>query len=223
MRQKKYLRMIVLVVVLAAIAGWQIKREYRPPVLKAGARLYAYIANAGDGWVSVVDLVALKAIATIPVGLNPWGLRVLTSRKEIWGVSRLSSLPGGDGGYAWAISAATGRVSSRIPVGPSPSAVEFSADGQRAYIASSGSNQIVRIETATKQISGRARTGRRPWLARLTPNGRLLLGPNRDDSKLEIFDAQTLVPIGIVGVAEHPEQELGLPESSVAFNSAPDA
>src|SRR5437879_2313512 len=35
MRQKKYLRMIVLVVVLAAIAGWQIRREYRPPVLKA--------------------------------------------------------------------------------------------------------------------------------------------------------------------------------------------
>ena len=166
MRHKKYLRMIVLVVVLAAIAGWQIRREYRPPVLKAGARLYAYIANAGDGSVSVVDLVALKAIATIPVGPIPSGLRVLTPRKEIWGVSSLSSLSGGDGGYAWVISAESGRVISRIAVGPFPSAVEFSADGQRAYIASSGSNQIVRIDTATKQISGRARTGRHPWFAR---------------------------------------------------------
>ena len=55
------------VAVLAAVAGWQIKREYRPPVLKAGVRLYAYIANAGDGSVTVVDLVALKAIATIPM------------------------------------------------------------------------------------------------------------------------------------------------------------
>src|SRR3984893_1872487 len=125
MRQTRYLRVAVLVAVLAAIAGWQIKREYRPPVLKAGVRLYAYIANAGDGSVSVVDLVALKAIATIPVGPIPSGLRVLAPRKEIWGVSSssgsssLSGLPEGDGGYAWVINAETGRVSSRITVGPS--------------------------------------------------------------------------------------------------------
>ena len=94
MRRKSYLRAAVLFAVLAAIAGWQIKREYRPPVLKAGVRLYAYIANAGDGSVSVVDLVALKAIATIPVGPIPAGLRVLMPRKEIWGVSSLSSSSG---------------------------------------------------------------------------------------------------------------------------------
>src|ERR1700730_15341509 len=194
MRQTRYLRVAVLVAVLAAIAGWQIKREYRPPVLKAGVRLYAYIANAGDGSVSVVDLGALKAIATIPVGPIPSGLRVLRQRKEIWGVSSSSGSAGGDSGYAWVINAETGRVSSPITVGPSPSAVEFSADGQRAYIASSGSNQVVLIDTATKQARGRARTGRRPWLARLTPNGRLLLVPNRDDSTVQIFDALTLPP-----------------------------
>ena len=110
MKQTKYVRVAVLIAVLAAIAGWQIGREYRPPVLKAGVRLYAYIANAGDGSVSVVDLVALKAIATIPVGPIPSGLRVLNQRKEVWGVSSsssLSSLPSGDGGYAWVISAET--------------------------------------------------------------------------------------------------------------------
>jgi YVTN family beta-propeller protein len=223
MKQNKYLRVLVLVVVLAGIAVWQIKREYRPPVLKAGARLYAYIANAGDGTVSVVDLVALKDIATIPVGPNPAGLRVLAPRKEIWGVAGSSSSSGGDSGYAWVISAEPGRVTSRIPVGPLPSAVEFSADGQGAYLASSGSNQVVRIDTATKQIVGRAHTGRRPWLARTTPNGRLLLVPNRDDSTLQIFDAQTLVPLATVGVAEHPEQLAVLPDSSAAFVSATDA
>jgi YVTN family beta-propeller protein len=223
--------MIVLVAMLAVIAGWQIRREYRPPVLKAGVRLYAYVANAGDGNVTVVDLVALKAIGAIAVGPLPSGLRVLTPRKEIWGVSSPSSSspsgppssPPNDAGYAWVISAETGRVSSRIAVGPFPSAVEFSADGQRAYIASSGSNQIVRIDTAAKQITGRARTGRRPWLARLTPNGRLLLVPNRDDSTLEIFDAQTLASLATVGVAEHPEQVVVLPDSSAAFVGAGDA
>src|SRR6478736_4608200 len=85
-KRNRYLRPLVLVVVLAGIAGWQIVREYRPPVLKAGVRLYAYIANAGDGSVSVVDLVALKTIATIPVGPIPSGLHALPLRKEIWGV-----------------------------------------------------------------------------------------------------------------------------------------
>jgi len=85
MQRKRYLRAVVLVAVLAATAGWQIAREYRPPMLKAGVRLYAYIANSGDGSVSVVDLVALKAISTVPVGPLPAGLRVLTPRKEIWG------------------------------------------------------------------------------------------------------------------------------------------
>lgn len=220
MKSKKYLRMMVLVAVLVVIAGWQIRREYRPPELKAGVRLYAYIANAGDGSVSVVDLVALKTIGAIPVGPLPSGLRVLTQRKEIWGVSTLAS---GEGAQAWVIRAETGRVESRIPLGPLSSAVEFSADGQRAYIASSGSNQIVRIDTATRQVTGHAHTGRRPWLARLTPNGRLLLVPNRDDSTLEIFDAQTLASLATVRVAEHPEQVVVLPDSSAAFVSAADA
>src|SRR5579863_6118494 len=159
MKRRKYMRVAVLVVVLAGIAAWQIKREFRPPVLKAGVRLFAYIANAGDGTVSVVDLVALKDIATIPVGPSPAGLRVLAPRKEIWGVSGSSNSSGGDSGYAWVISVEPGRVTSRIPVGPLPSAVDLSADGQRAYLASSGSNQVLRIDSATKQIVGRARTG----------------------------------------------------------------
>ena len=218
MKRKRYLRLVGLIGVLAVIAGWQITREYRPPILKAGARLYAYVANAGDGTVSVVDLVALKTIASIPVGPAPSGLRVLAPRKEIWGVSNSAS---GEGGYAWVIAAGAGAVSSRIPVGPLPSAVEFSADGRRAYIASSGSNQVVRIDTASKQVSGRAHTGSRPWLARLTPNGRLLLVPNHDDSTLEVFDAQTLAPMATIGVAEHPEDVVALPDNSVAFVASP--
>ena len=49
MKEKRYLRLVVLITILAAIAVWEIKREYRPSVLNAGVHLYAYVANAGDG------------------------------------------------------------------------------------------------------------------------------------------------------------------------------
>ena len=61
-----------LIVVTATV---QIIREHRPTFLRQGLRLYAFIGNAGDGTVSVVDLVRLGKIATIPVGPDPSGLR----------------------------------------------------------------------------------------------------------------------------------------------------
>ena len=61
-------RLIFLAVLLVALAAGEIAREHRPSLLRPGAHLYAYIANAGDGTVSVIDLAKLSTVATIPVG-----------------------------------------------------------------------------------------------------------------------------------------------------------
>src|SRR5579883_1923575 len=114
-------RFIYLGVLLAALAGISIAREHRPSLIASNLRLRAYVANAGDGTVSVVDLVGLSTVGTISVGPMPSGLRAHPKQKEIWGVST-------QGGYVWVIDAATGTVSARIAVGGSPFAVEFSPD-----------------------------------------------------------------------------------------------
>src|SRR5580700_2634220 len=119
--------MAIALFVLAIVGIIEVVRESRPSFLRPGARLLAYVANAGDGTVSVVDLAGLSTVATIPVGPGPSGLRSLTSRKEVWGVST-------QGGYVWAIDAASGSVATRIPVGDAPFAVELSANGRRAYV-----------------------------------------------------------------------------------------
>src|ERR1700693_246853 len=138
-------RLVFLVVVLAAVAFVQITREHRPSFLRPGLHLNAYVANAGDGTLSVVDLARLSTVATIPVGPGPSGLRTLASRKEIWGASSA-------GGYVWVLDAAAAKISNRIAVGAAPLAVEFSPDARRAYVAASGSNVLVAIDTDTKQI-----------------------------------------------------------------------
>src|SRR2546430_7480278 len=49
-------------------------REHRPSLLRPDLHLCAYVTTA-DGSVAVVDLVKLKAVAHIPVGPGPSGMR----------------------------------------------------------------------------------------------------------------------------------------------------
>src|SRR5215472_16776524 len=145
-------RVLASAVLILILAGIEIARERRPSFLRPGLRLYAFVANAGDGTVSVIDLVRVRRIATIAVGPSPSGLRAHPKFNQIWGVST-------EGGYAFAIDSANGQILARIPVGSSPYALDFSADGNRAYITASGSATLVAIDCRTGQIVGRARTG----------------------------------------------------------------
>jgi YVTN family beta-propeller protein len=169
-------RLIVIAVLILSLAAIEISLEYRPSFLRPGLRLYAYVGNADDGTVSVIDLIRVGNIATIPVGPTPSGLRANPKLDQVWGVST-------QGGYAFVIDTRTGKVAARIPVGLSPFAVDFSPDGSHAYIAASGSSTLVVIDCRTGQVVGHARTGRHPWLARVTPDGKLVLVPNRDDRR----------------------------------------
>src|ERR1700693_2778044 len=151
-------RLLIAAILIVASATVQIAHERRPSFLRPGLRLYAFVGNAGDGTVSVIDLIRVSKIATIAVGPTPSGLRAHPKFNQIWGVST-------EGGYAFAIDTSTGQVFARIPVGLSPFALDFSPDGNRAYVAASGSATLVAIACRTGQIDGRGRNGRHPRLA----------------------------------------------------------
>src|SRR5579863_8608314 len=178
-------RLLIAALLIVALAIVEIARERRPSFLRPGLRLYAFVGNAGDGTVSVIDLIRVSKIATIAVGPSPSGLRAHPKFNQIWGVST-------EGGYAFAIDSASGQILAHIPVGASPFALDFSRDGNRAYVTASGSSTLVAIDCRTGQVVGRARTGRHPWLAQVTPDGKQVLVPNREDSTLQVFDAATL-------------------------------
>ncbi len=135
-----------LVVVLLVSATTELALEHRPSVLRPDLRLCAYVASA-DGNVTVIDLPRLAAVATIPVGPAPSGMREHPTRKEIWGVSTA-------GNYVWVIDAPSDKVAVRIPVGAAPFAVDFSPDGLRAYVASSGSGMLPQIGAMAANRSG---------------------------------------------------------------------
>jgi len=183
--------------------------EHRPSFLRPGLRLNAYVSTA-DGSVAVVDLVKLAPVARIRVGLGLSGLREHPTRPEIWGASS-------EGGYIWVLNTPANQISARIPVGPLPYALDFSADGNRIYTTSSGSDTLLAIDSQSYAVVARTHTGREPVLARVTPDGKSILVVNRRDGSLGIHDAATLASRGSVPVVSQPEDVAVLPDGSVAF------
>ncbi len=80
-------RLLFLLVLLGGFAVSEVALELRPSLLRPGLHLFAYVGNTGDGTVTVIDLVKLSPVATIPVGPSPSAVRANPSRKEIWGLS----------------------------------------------------------------------------------------------------------------------------------------
>ena len=224
MRARLNFRLLVLLAALLVFAAFKISKEKRPSLLNPGLKMYAYVANAGDGTISAVDLIALRTVAAIPVGGGPSGLRTHPTRDEIWGVST-------EGGYVWVINAHSSELVAGIEVGAAPYAVEFSPDGRTAYVAASGpspaagglrtsSGMVTAIDCADRRVVGQAYVGGRPWLVRATPDGKMLVVPRRDDSTVTLLDAASLATLATIPVAPRPEQVVILPDSSKAFVSA---
>src|SRR5580704_5200960 len=157
-------RLIALLLFLAAFGIREIMMDQQPSFLRPGLHLFAYIGNTKDGTVTAVDLIKLSPMATVAVGAGPSGIRAHPSRKEIWGLSSVA-------GYVWVLDVETNQIVARIPVGPDPYALDFSPDGLRAYVAASGSNTVVEIDCGLRKIIAHTHTGRRPWIARVSPSG----------------------------------------------------
>ncbi len=214
-RRALNIRLIIISLLLIGLAAREIALEQRPSFLRPGLKLCAYVANVGDGSISVVDLVTLRVRATVPVGATPASLRAHPTRAEIWGVST-------DGGYVWVLDAATDRVVARISVGASPFSLDFSPDGRKAYVTAAGADALVAIDCASRQVVGRARTGKRPVIARVTPDAKNVVVVNRDDATLQFFDAASLVLRATIPVAAAPDDVVILQnsDSETAFVAA---
>lgn len=116
----------------------------------------AWVANAGDGTVSIVDLDAKRVTATLPLNVQsanrlkftPDGKRVL-----------ISMLGQGD---LVVVDAATRQVEKRIPIGHGGAGILVEPDGARAYVACTPDNYVAVIDLKTLTVAGQIRAGGGP-------------------------------------------------------------
>jgi DNA-binding beta-propeller fold protein YncE len=208
MSHSKNPRLYIALTLLLISAILVIARDHRPSFLRPNLRMYAYVSTE-EGALTVVDLIALRPIAKIPVGPVIADLREHATRPEIWGVSN-------GGNYVFVLDTTSNQL-SRIPVGPAPYSIDFSPSGDRVYTTASGSDQLVAIDTVSRQIYGRAHTNPGPVQARITPDAKNILVVNRRSSLLSIHDARTLQLLSSIAVVSQPDEVLILTDSKLAF------
>jgi YVTN family beta-propeller protein len=201
-------RVYFVLVVLLVSAGILLLREHRPSFLRPNLHMYAYVSTA-DGSLTVVDLAKLQSVGKIPIGSSISDLREHTRRDEIWGVSSSS-------GNVFVVDTRSNRV-TEISIGPAPYSLDFSADGDRIYTTASASDQLVEIDTASRQVYGRAHTNSEPVQARITPDAKNIVVVNRRANTLSIHDARTLQLLRTISVVSQPDEVQISSDSNLAF------
>jgi len=116
----------------------------------------AWIANAGDGTISVIDLGAKKVVATLQADVRNANRLKFTPDGKLVLVSLLN------GPDLVVLDAATRTVVKRLPIGHGAEGVLMEPDGKRAFVACSPDNSVAVIDLSTLQVVGRIDVGGNP-------------------------------------------------------------
>lgn len=146
------------------IADIEVGRHPAHVVIDEAGRI-AFVTNAEDATVSVVDLAKGAVVKAIPTGAYPHGLRLSPDGSELYVANVL------DGSVSVIDVAALAEV-ARIPVGQAPVQVGFVPDGSRVYVSLRDENAVAVIDVAARAAIGKIAVGRGPIQVYATPDGR---------------------------------------------------
>jgi YVTN family beta-propeller protein len=163
----------------------------------------AYVTNAEDNMISVVDVAQRKVVGKIKTGKSPHGLRMSPDGKEIYVANT------GDNTVS-VIDVALAREAAHVPVGKAPAQVGFTPDGRRVYVSSTVDNTVVVVDTARRKQIAAVPVGRKPIQVFATPDGRYIYAANEGtaenaDNTVSVIDTATnkVVATVVTGKGAH--------------------
>jgi YVTN family beta-propeller protein len=163
----------------------------------------AFVTNAGEDTVGVVDLAAGKMIARIPTGKYPHGMR-LSPDEQFLLVANVED------GSVSLIETATRVETARIPVGKAPVQVGFLPDGLRAFVSLRDEDAVAVINLSLREVTAHIPVGRGPIQLHATPDGRFVFIANQGsdsapDNRVSVVEVATSSVIATIetGTAAH--------------------
>lgn len=169
-------------------ADIEVGREPAHVIIDPQGKL-AYVTNAEDDTLSVVDVAQRKVVGEIKTGKSPHGLRMSPDGREIYAANT------GDDSVS-VIDVAGAKEVARIPVGKAPAQVGFTPDGRRVYVSSTTENSVSVVDTATRRQIAGVPVGRKPIQVFATPDGRFVYAANEGtrenpDNTASVIDTAT--------------------------------
>ena len=163
----------LLAAVLGALSGC---RHPGFPDVPAGYREFAYVANAGDNTVTVLDLVYLRPDRTLLVGKHPVAVLANPERNEVY---VLNEQPGEAAGSFSVIDTAKNAVVATIATHRRPVAMALDPAGKRLFVAQAGANAITVFDVESRRALGTWPAGQDPEHLAVAPDGRTLVVANQ--------------------------------------------
>lgn len=158
-----------------------------------------YVAARGSAEVRVYSRDTGEEIATVSVGSLPSGLAARRDGDRIYvacaGSHTLEIIDG-----------ATRKVLDRVsfPHGTAPAHVVLDPLDQIAWVAASGTDQVIAVDTGSLQQVADVAVGREPSRLALSPDGRTLYVLCIKSGRVDIVDTVAMNVIGSVAVGARP-------------------
>jgi YVTN family beta-propeller protein len=168
----------------------------------AWASPFAYIPNAGDRTVSVIDTATNTVTATLSLGLGPVGVAVSPEGTRVY-VSLLV-------GFVSVIDTTTNTVVATVPVGSTARGIAVSPTGHRLYVANvpatTTSWRISTVDTATNTVVATVAVGDNSGGVVATPEGtRVYVASGSISGFVSIIDTGTNTVVATVPVGSRPD------------------
>lgn len=154
----------------------------------------AFVANEGSNTLAVVDLAALRVIASIAVAPEPIQVAPRPGSRELYVVSR--------SGKVMVIGWPERRVAATLAIGSSASSLAFTPKGEAAAVAAQG--EVAFIDCGKRAVVGRVKTGGETSALAYLPDAATLVAADRSGNRLVFIDAKARRILGEVQVGKAP-------------------
>lgn len=165
----------------------------------AHAEPFAYVANRGDGTVSVVDTRTNAVVETVPVGTDPLGVAVSPLGERVYVANQVMS------GTVSVIDAATNTVVDTLTVGREPTGLAVKYPGTKLYVANRIDKTVSVIDLATGDELGPIDVGNNPLGVAVNPAGTPAYVVNKGSNTVSVIDTNFDEVIATVDVGNDPQ------------------
>ena len=174
----------------------------------AVASPFAYIPNFGSGNVSVIDTATDTVVATVAVGVGPFGIAVSADATRAYVTNSGSS-------SVSVIDAASNTVAATVPVSASPYGIAVNRAGTRIFVTSIAVNAMFVIDASTLDLVATIPMATHTWGIAIDPTDQLAYVGVYGDGTTSAVAVVSVATNAVVAMIPVPACALGVAANPV--------